>query len=169
MKITYLKGDATYPIGKGNKIIAHVCNDIGAWGAGFVLAISKRWNEPEAMYRSLKRLRRGYVLGDVQEVLVTDEDCEKQIFIANMIAQHDIATCNYSLSYDFNGNAIYEPPIRYDAVRECLIKVNEFAKSLNASIHMPRIGCGLAGGEWSEIAKIIKDIITVDTYIYDLK
>jgi hypothetical protein len=42
MQIQYIAGDATAPIGDGNKIIAHVCNDIGAWGAGFVLAISKR-------------------------------------------------------------------------------------------------------------------------------
>ena len=42
MPIQFITGDATAPIGKGNRIIAHVCNDIGAWGAGFVLAISKR-------------------------------------------------------------------------------------------------------------------------------
>src|SRR5205823_6841477 len=49
--ITYLKGDATCPQAKGVKIICHVCNDIGGWGKGFVLALSKRWSEPEAAYR----------------------------------------------------------------------------------------------------------------------
>ena len=29
MEITYLKGDATNPVAVGNKIIVHVCNDIG--------------------------------------------------------------------------------------------------------------------------------------------
>jgi hypothetical protein len=33
-------GDATTPTGEGNKIIAHICNDIGGWGKGFVVAIS---------------------------------------------------------------------------------------------------------------------------------
>lgn len=42
----YLTGDATAPGGTGTRIIAHVCNDIGHWGKGFVLAISKRWPEP---------------------------------------------------------------------------------------------------------------------------
>lgn len=51
MQIQYITGDATDPTGGGNKIIAHVCNDIGAWGAGFVLAISRRWPQPEAEYR----------------------------------------------------------------------------------------------------------------------
>ena len=51
MPINYLEGDATQPIGNGPKIIVHVCNDIGGWGKGFVVAISKRWKEPEAEYR----------------------------------------------------------------------------------------------------------------------
>jgi hypothetical protein len=33
---------------------------------------------------------------------------------------------------------------------------------------MPRIGCGLAGGQWSEIEKIIQDVCSVDVYVYDL-
>ena len=34
-----IKGDATAPQGSGTKIIAHVCNDQGGWGKGFVLAV----------------------------------------------------------------------------------------------------------------------------------
>ncbi len=41
-EISYLVGDATTPDTQGPKIISHICNDIGAWGKGFVLAISKR-------------------------------------------------------------------------------------------------------------------------------
>lgn len=46
-QISYLKGDATNLVIPGNKIIVHICNDIGAWGKGFVLAVSKRWSESE--------------------------------------------------------------------------------------------------------------------------
>lgn len=46
-----IRGDAPSPQAKGSKIIAHVCNDLGGWGKGFVLAISKRWPEPERAYR----------------------------------------------------------------------------------------------------------------------
>jgi len=49
--IHYLIGDATKPDVAGNKIIAHICNDVGGWGKGFVLAISKSWPEPERKYR----------------------------------------------------------------------------------------------------------------------
>ena len=49
-QIHYRVGDATAPVADGPKIIAHICNDIGAWGRGFVLAISRRWPEPEKAY-----------------------------------------------------------------------------------------------------------------------
>jgi hypothetical protein len=32
VSIRFLKGDATSPQAKGNKVIAHVCNDLGKWG-----------------------------------------------------------------------------------------------------------------------------------------
>lgn len=35
--IHYVKGDATCPMTPGTKIIAHICNDRGGWGKGFVL------------------------------------------------------------------------------------------------------------------------------------
>ncbi|GGV82427.1 hypothetical protein GCM10010294_57570 [Streptomyces griseoloalbus] len=50
--ITYVRGDATVPSVKGVKIVAHVRNDLGGWGKGFVLALSRRWPEPEAAYRA---------------------------------------------------------------------------------------------------------------------
>ncbi len=41
-EIRYVTGDATRPVGDGDKIIVHVCNDIGGLGRGFVAALSKR-------------------------------------------------------------------------------------------------------------------------------
>ena len=46
----YTIGNATQPEGRP-AIIVHVCNDVGAWGRGFVLALSRRWPEPERRYR----------------------------------------------------------------------------------------------------------------------
>jgi hypothetical protein len=42
-----VRGDATSPQAKGPKLIAHIGNDLGGWGKGFVLAVSRRWPEPE--------------------------------------------------------------------------------------------------------------------------
>ncbi|GGJ45802.1 hypothetical protein GCM10010121_066360 [Streptomyces brasiliensis] len=51
-EIKYVRGDATVPSGKGVKAIAHVCNDVGGWGKGFVLALSRRWPPGTAAARA---------------------------------------------------------------------------------------------------------------------
>lgn len=153
-KINYLIGDATNPKIKGNKIIVHICNDIGAWGKGFVLAISKRWKLPEKQYKDWFKTKENFNLGEVQFVQVEDE-----LWVANLIGQHKIYTDN-------NGNQ----PIRYEAVLLGLEKVRQFALDKNATIHMPRIGCGLAGGTWDKIEPLIEESLTskdIDTYVYD--
>ncbi len=67
-----IRGDATSPQAKGSKIIVHVCNDLGGWGKGFVLAISCRWSEPERAYRQWHRERagNGFGLGATQLVQI---------------------------------------------------------------------------------------------------
>ncbi len=66
--IVFLKGDATSPNMEGIKIIAHICNDIGGWGKGFVLALSKRWQQPEKEYRKWFKEGKNFHLGVVQFV-----------------------------------------------------------------------------------------------------
>ena len=136
--INYITGDATSPIGDKNKLIIHICNDIGGWGKGFVLAITKKWKEPENQYRDWFKSQENFALGQVQFVKV-----EEDVFIGNMIGQHKINRTNGQI------------PIRYNAVEKCLTEVAKFAIENKYSIHMPRIGCGLAGGKWEEIEPII--------------
>ncbi len=73
--INYVIGDATAPGIEGQKIIVHVCNDIGAWGKGFVMAISNRWPEPESQYRKWhkEKEKNNFGLGAVQFVQVEDD------------------------------------------------------------------------------------------------
>lgn len=154
--ITYLTGDATNPATPGPRIVAHICNDIGGWGKGFVMAISKRWSEPESNYRNwfAERQSNDFALGAVQFVSVGEE-----FWIANMIAQHKIKRGN-------DGT----PPIRYDAVQSCLSRVAKFASEHDASVHMPRIGCGLAGGNWDEIEPLVDQscgAAGVPVFVYD--
>lgn len=154
-EINYLQGDATQPQSKGNKIIAHICNDLGGWGKGFVLAISKRWPAPEAEYRlwHRERAKNSFGLGEVQFVNV-----EKYIWIANMIGQRGMKTGSKG------------PPVRYPAIEQCLETVANKAGELSASVHMPRIGCGLAGGKWNQIEPLIQQTLCaagIEVFIYD--
>lgn len=160
--ITYLTGDATDPQVAGNKIIAHVCNNVGGWGRGFVLSLSKRWPEAEKQYREwfVNQPSMLLMLGDVQFVPVHHDGAPPdwtRTFVANMVAQHGVQPINRI------------PPIRYNALERCLEEVSSFAKHLGgASIHMPRIGCGLAGGRWHEVEPIIlRAIPDTPVYVYD--
>lgn len=151
--IHYLKGDATDPMvdGKrlGKRIIAHICNDFGGWGAGFVLAISHRWKSPELEYRAWYRSKKNFRLGEVRFV-----DVEPSLSVANMIAQ---------VGYE------EQIPVRYDALAECLGTVARHAERAGASVHMPRIGCGLGGGTWDQVEPIINNKLSnSEVYVYDL-
>ncbi len=158
----YIRGDATNPIGEGRKLICHICNDIGKWGAGFVLALNKKSSAPMEEYRKWwfngQELDEIYgctpfKLGEIQLVHL-----KEQTWVVNMIAQHNIR-------YDRNNL----PPIRYDAVQQCLHKVNELFTVFTFSVHMPRIGCGLAGGTWEKIEPIIaEELKTREVFVYDL-
>lgn len=48
-------------------------------------------------------------------------------------------------------------PVRYEAMDTALGRLADKAAELNASVHMPRIGCGLAGGEWSRVEPLIAE------------
>ncbi|GGV34220.1 Appr-1-p processing protein [Streptomyces longisporoflavus] len=139
-EISYVRGDATAPSGKGVKLIAHVCNDLGGWGKGFVVAVSRRWPEPEAAYRRWhrERAKNDFGLGAVQFVEV-----DRYTWVANMIGQHGMRTGSKGV------------PVRYEAIDTALAAVADKAAELDASVHMPRIGCGLAGGKWSRVEPLI--------------
>jgi hypothetical protein len=157
MSIKYVKGDATVPQGTGRKLIIHICNDMGGWGSGFVIAVSKRWDAPEMHYRALAErahtLGNFIQLGEVQFVEVGDN-----IIIGNMIAQH--------MTQWIDG----VPPIRYDALSEALDMVAHYALKHGCTVHGPRFGSALAGGDWDRIAALVeKKIVSkgIDVTIYD--
>lgn len=156
MDIVYLTGDATRPVDTGGRrYIAHVCNDAGGWGRGFVMALSDRWLEPELEYRFWAKSRQsrrqgGFELGGVQYVIVGET-----ITVANMIAQH-----GYGGGPDI--------PLRYDALQTCLSQVGKEALREGATVHAPRIGTGLARGDWDRIVEIIRATEGPTIYVYDL-
>ncbi len=153
-EINYVVGDATRPRGDGQKIIAHIVNDVGKWGSGFVVALSRRNRIAEEAYRLWHRNgmtgATPFRLGEMQMVNFADG-----VWVANMVAQHGVR-------YD-----LFAPPaVRYDALRSALAKVADYAhRGLGASsVHMPRIGCGLGGGDWN----VVEGVITETLLLYDV-
>jgi hypothetical protein len=92
-------------------------------------------------------------LGAIQIVSVGEE-----IYVANMIGQEGIGIGKDG-----------KPPVRYEAIEECLNSVYEFALFYpGITVAMPRIGSVRSGGSWEKIEETILKTMTVDTYIYTL-
>jgi hypothetical protein len=152
--ITYLKGDACEPRGKGNRLLVQVVND-GAltWGAGFSLSVRKKWPFLQQSFRSWATTQRNLKLGNIHVASV-----DGNISLVSMVAQHGYGSSP-------------TPRIRYLALQESLRKVGDIAVQRSAAVHMPRIGCGLAGGSWGVVSELIFDEICsrgVSVFVYDL-
>lgn len=164
MKLNFIEGDVivnTCSMSDNTNCdiyIIHVCNDIGKWGAGFVLSISKKWKLPELTYRN----KQNYKLGDIDVCNVS-----ANIRVVNMICQNGIR------KYGDPKNKVY---IKYEYLEICLRKVRKVIEDVNQEKHiiinMPRIGCGLAGGKWTDVEKRIIDVfgdisdLTINVYDY---
>jgi len=119
----------------GKNMVIHICNVMGKWGRGFVLPLSKKWKDTREKYIKLAE----YELGHVQYVEVADN-----IVVANMICQHGINIKNQTIDR-----------VDYDALHKCLIDIsNRYGDEF--TIHMPKIGCGLACGNFEKILELIQ-------------
>ena len=126
---------------KNGVVIAHIVNDVGGWGKGFVLAIDELSAIPQAAYRALAKDFAGLIpVPHLQFVEVTPG-----LFIANMVAQRGIQKAS-------SGQILVD----YEALKKCLAATFKRAISLNYHVHMPAgMGSGLAGGDKATIHKMI--------------
>lgn len=147
-----------YEIGDVTKVeppvmIAHVCNDIGLFGAGVARAIANRWPAARERYRQVHQ-GHGLALG---AVLFVEVEEDPSLMVANMIAQRGVRGPNNPV------------PLDYEALKSCLEQVRYAVKS-RYSVAMPRIGCGLAGGTWAKVGPMVSTILEdVDVTVYDLE
>ena len=127
--LRFVTGDATQPKGSNLRYVLQIVNDEGKYGAGFSGALARRWPKVESEYRKWWRERFGKLqLGDIQSIQILSD-----LVVINMVAQKGIVS------------AENPKPIDYKALQVCLAKAGNEISEFNASVHMPRIGCGLAG------------------------
>ncbi len=154
-RITYLKGDATKPRGSGPKLLVHVVNDrTPRWGGGFARVVRTTWPDVQNDFIRWVESRRGALRLGVCRVAVVDEG----LTIISMICQH-----GYGESPT--------PRIRYNALETCLCEVAAIADQQAASVHMPRIGCGQAGGSWDVVRELVEDALLkrgISVTVYDV-
>lgn len=157
-KLSYVKGDLFASLPGNNVLIPHVCNDIGGWGAGFVVAVSQYDRSPEEDYRTwfkgespqhICASNRSFGLSETQISAIGGG--LNLAYVANMVAQHKLSSKNGRV------------PIRYWALVRCMMYVQhsltkrkEFKDT--KGIWCPKFGAGLAGGKWDVIETLIKEI-----------
>ncbi len=122
-------------------IIGHQVNCKGVMGGGVALQIK---NTYPLVYEVYKLHCNGVnptsnLLGDCQIV-----PCKMRL-VANLFGQ--------------DGYGIGKQYTDLDALRKSLIKLKDYAQDHNNSVALPYlIGCGLGGGNWDDVYKIIDDV-----------
>jgi O-acetyl-ADP-ribose deacetylase (regulator of RNase III) len=145
--INYVKGDL---FKSGADIIAHGCNCRGGYGSGVAFTMAKKFPKAKRYYLD-KHESEGWELGDVQFVKV--------------FGDRYIANCATQDAY-YPRDKVHAD---YDAIRLCMMKVKDFAKAENKKIAIPKIGAGLAGGDWTVIETILQEVFSdYDIAVYYL-
>jgi O-acetyl-ADP-ribose deacetylase (regulator of RNase III) len=118
------------------EVIIHGCNCQGVMGAGVAKIIKEKYPEAYKLYRN-EYNKNGLKLGNIQCVW------DNSKLIINAMTQ------------EFCGNDKNIVYVDYNAVRECMNKI--YVQNASYSVAMPKIGCGLANGDWNIVKQIIKE------------
>ena len=153
--ITYTPGDATQPRAAGFRIVAQLVNDSAfTWGGGLSLAVRKKWPDAQQAFRAwVEHDRRSLRLGNLHFVTV-----DPTLGIASLIAQHGFG-------------ASPTPRIRYLHLKTCLDKLAQLGAERKATVHIPKLGCGQAGGSWSIVRELVEESLCgrgVKVYVYEI-
>lgn len=132
--VTEIKGDL---FETDCQVIAHGVNCRNGFGSGVAGQIAKIHPFAKRLYHR-KFEEEGWRLGEIQVV----SDRHNNRFFMNCATQD---------KYGYDGEVL----VNYEAVRTCMEKARDYCKKYGFTLAIPKIGCGLAGGDW----KIVKDIL----------
>lgn len=155
MKIIYKQGNL---LECEEKTIVHGCNAQGKMGAGVAKAIKEKYPN---VFKEYEMLCNSYsqsgelpsLLGRCQVIYCSDGKA-----VINAITQ---------MNYGREKGMLY---ISYETIKKVFSDINEWGKRGHVKeIAMPKIGAGLAGGDWNIIEKIIEEELTdVQPVVYYL-
>jgi O-acetyl-ADP-ribose deacetylase (regulator of RNase III) len=123
-------------------IICHQVNCKGVMGAGLAKDLKERY--PSAYEDYMSAYKRGELeLGNAIFSVIRNKD----LYIAHICGQRDYGREKGKVYTSFLG------------VMESLRSVTKFSKRVNLPIYVPfKMGCGLAGGNWQSMMKVINQI-----------
>jgi Zn-dependent peptidase ImmA (M78 family)/O-acetyl-ADP-ribose deacetylase (regulator of RNase III) len=155
ISIKYVIGDALEPRGNGRRILAHIINDSAKnWGRGFASSVATKWPDvARDFHKWVAEDRSNLKLGNSHLSPISED-----LAVFHMVAQH---------GYGPSTN----PRIRYESLAKCLESLADLAREMTATVHMPKIGTGYAGGNWAVISDMINEALIehgVEITVYEL-
>lgn len=133
MIIDYIKGDIVALFLQGNNV-AHGCNCFHTMGSGVAGQLAKA-------YPPILAIDKTTYLGDAAKLgTFTQATGNNDQICYNLYTQYEPG-----------------PNLDYGALVNCMIELNHTAKGLlfKPRIYIPRIGCGIAGGEWDKVYQLV--------------
>lgn len=133
--IKYIQGDL---LESNCRVIAHGVNCSGGFASGVAGQIAKKWPEVKSWYFRKGRWRLGMV-----QYVETDDN-----IVANCATQERYGKmAQYGVVY-----------VDYPAVERVMRDLYDYVSQYDLTVAIPKIGAGLAGGDWNVIEKIINDV-----------
>ncbi|MDB4285877.1 phosphatase [bacterium] len=133
--------------------ISHGCNCFSTMGAGIALQMAKEFEADKMAVESNKLTAPILKLGNIDA---------KQVGIMGV----KFLLINSYTQYELG------PNLDYSALTLCMMKINKLMGGKH--IGLPRIGCGIGGGDWVLVSTILKrelkDMkVTIVNYNYEVK
>lgn len=147
-----INGDLLLNITDG--VIFHGCNAQGVMGSGFAKSLREKYPEAYDVYRA-HYLEHGLSVGDIVPISLKVQSSGpllRDLIIINAITQEF-----------YRGHPLAQPGqtvfVDYDAILTCLEKSENYIVDTHkrTDIHMPKVGAGLAGGDWTKICAKIEE------------
>jgi O-acetyl-ADP-ribose deacetylase (regulator of RNase III) len=151
MKFNYIEGDLIKLAKEGKfDVITHGCNCLSTMGAGIAPQMAKAFGcdkfEMELIGPDINKL--GNI--DYQTMVLGENAVWSLEDFKNNRNEPELIVINSYTQYHYGG----QKPLDYEALTLCLRKINHQFKGKH--IGLPKIGAGLAGGNWNRIEHIIQ-------------
>lgn len=155
--IVYRVGSATQPPERP-AVIVHCTNNIGKWGAGFTAALNRDWSAARESFAGSGPMELGEVrVGRLSPRALGSPGLE--LWIAHCCGQRGVR------------NAHNPTPLELGWLKLALRRVVARPWPAGTSFHLPRIGCGLAGGTWDDVEPVVAATLgkSFPVFVYDLQ